>query len=86
MAFLRGKIVSGSSRITGSFEVSGSFTVNSSGNVDEFFLIKSGSDTILKVNNDGLMQFKVYEDNYNPTAKGGAILFTSSSVYLGLDN
>jgi hypothetical protein len=86
MAFLRGQIVSGSSVFTGSNIITGSLTIEADPAASDFFIIKSGSAELLKANNDGVIQFHVFEDSYTPSASLGSIFFHSSSAYLGLDD
>lgn len=86
MAFLRGQVVSGSSFYTGSSIISGSLTIEANPAASDFFIIKSGSAELLKANEDGVMQFHVFEDSYTPPVSLGSIFFHSSSAYLGLDD
>jgi hypothetical protein len=85
MAYLRGQVVSGSSFYTGSQTISGSLVVEADPAVSDFFIIKSGSAELLKANDDGVIQFHVFEDSYTPPVSLGAIYFHSSSAYVGLE-
>jgi hypothetical protein len=59
--------------------------VNATGSVPHFFLITSGSKNVFKINNEGTVENKVFENGYVPTAQYGGMYFTSQSVYVGLD-
>ena len=86
MAFLRGQVVSGSSTLSGSQYISGSIVIDKDPTISsDFFIIKSGSAELLKANNDGIMQFHIFEDEYTPPVSLGGVFFHSSSMYIGLD-
>lgn len=84
MAYLKGQVVSGSSSTRGSHLITGSLEISQSGSGD-ILLIKSGSIDSLKVNESGILQFHIFEDEYNPPATLGGIFFHSSSMYIGLE-
>lgn len=84
MAYLKGQVVSGNSYIEGSKSISGSLEISQSGSGD-ILLIKNDSYDILKVNESGILQFHIFEDEYTPPVKLGGIFFHSSSFYVGLE-
>ena len=77
-------IVSASSTIF-SLSNSGSITVNATGSVPHFFLITSGSKNVFQVNQQGVVENKVFEGGIIPDAVYGAIYFSSQSVFVALD-
>ena len=86
MAFLRGQVISGSSSISGSKQISGSIVIDKDPTVSsDFFIIRSGSAEVFKANNNGIMQFHIFEDEYTPPVSLGGIYFHSSSMYIGLE-
>ena len=84
MAYLKGQVVSGSSSTIGSHLITGSLEISQSGSGD-ILLIKNDSYDILKVNESGILQFHIFEDEYTPPVKHGGIFFHSSSFYVGLE-
>tara|TARA_B110000027_G_scaffold122147_1_gene136891 strand:- start:181 stop:444 length:264 start_codon:yes stop_codon:yes gene_type:complete len=84
MAYLKGQVIKGNSSIEGSKSISGSLEINQKGSGD-ILLIKNDSYDILKVNESGILQFHIFEDEYNPPATLGGIFFHSSSMYIGLE-
>lgn len=66
-------------------EVTGSLNVL--GNVDDVFIIKSINKTqnLLSVSSSGIVKFFVQPTNPTGSAEYGAVYFTSSSLFLGLD-
>lgn len=86
MAFLRGQVIAGSSTLSGSQQISGSIIIDKDPQVSsDFFIIRSGSDEVLKANNDGIIQFHVFEDSYTPPIALGGVFFHSSSMFIGLE-
>ena len=77
-------IISASSTLF-SLSNSGSATINATGSVPHFFLITSGSKNVFKINNEGVVENKVFESDYVPIAEYGGMYFTSQSMYIGLD-
>jgi hypothetical protein len=75
----------GSAIITGSLTVTGSNEFITEEGGYDFFLIKSGSITNLKFNNEGIAQFHAYENEFNPSPILGGLYFTSESLYIGLE-
>tara|TARA_B110000208_G_scaffold189017_1_gene249771 strand:- start:1952 stop:2215 length:264 start_codon:yes stop_codon:yes gene_type:complete len=84
MAYLKGQVVKGNSSVEGSKILKGSLEINQRGSGD-ILLIKNDSYDILKVNESGILQFHIFEDEYNPPATLGGIFFHSSSMYIGLE-
>ena len=84
MAYLKGQVVKGNSSVEGSKTLKGSLEINQIGSGD-ILLIKNDSYDILKVNESGILQFHIFEDEYNPPATLGGIFFHSSSMYIGLE-
>ena len=83
-------IQSGSSKLftidhTGSVNMSGSLTLNATGSIPYFFLIKSGSKSVFQINQQGVVENKVFEGGIIPNAVYGAMYFSSQSVFVALD-
>lgn len=72
-------------RLEGISEITGSLTVNSNSSIEDSFIIKSGSTSVFKINNEGIVEFFAFENNYVPTPKLGGLYFTSSSLWVGLE-
>ena len=72
-------------RLEGISEITGSLTVNSNSSIEDSFIIKSGSTPVFKINNEGIVEFFAFENNYVPTPKLGGLYFTSSSLWVGLE-
>ena len=73
----------GSADITGSLQVTGSSTFAAQVGGTDFFIIKSGSVNPVKFNGEGIMQFA--NTNFEPTAVGGGIYYSSSQWFLGVE-
>tara|TARA_B110000285_G_scaffold205427_1_gene243193 strand:+ start:442 stop:696 length:255 start_codon:yes stop_codon:yes gene_type:complete len=84
MAYLKGQVVSGSSSTMGSHLITGSLEICKSGS-GNILLIKNDSYDILKINEIGILQFHIFEDEYTPPVSLGGIFFHSSSMYIGLE-
>tara|TARA_B110000902_G_scaffold47679_1_gene54191 strand:- start:91 stop:354 length:264 start_codon:yes stop_codon:yes gene_type:complete len=84
MAYLKGQVVKGNSTVEGSKILKGSLEISQSGSGD-ILLIKNDSYDILKVNESGILQFHIFEDEHTPPATLGGIFFHSSSMYIGLE-
>ena len=77
-------IISGSLELSGSLSVTGSFGLTSTAN--DIFLIKNATGrTVLAVSQSGVVVFTTQSADLTGTAPNGAIYFTSSSFYVGLD-
>lgn len=70
-----------------SFSISnqGSTTLNVTGSVPHFFLISSGSREVFQVNEEGVVQTKVFEPGETPIPQYGGLYFTSQSFFVGLE-
>jgi len=76
--------ITGSSNITGSLLVTGSLFVTSTS--DNIFLVKNQNNTpVLTVSQSGVIVLSTQSIELTGTAPNGAIYFTSSSLFIGLD-
>jgi hypothetical protein len=66
-----------------SYVDSGVFTLVSTGSVSHIFLIQDATGSALKVNGEGVTQFKVFGGSA-PTPVTGGIYFTSTDMYIGI--
>lgn len=73
----------GSAQITGSLGVTGSTEILKGEGDDNFFLIKSGSFSSLKFNNNGVAIFGDYTTL--PTAVEGGFAYSASNFYAGIE-
>ena len=71
---------------SGNINYSGSIEVNTSNATDDFFLIKSGSLSSLKVNNEGVLQLGAF--SFTPTAVKGGLYYDNDDdeFYAGKQN
>ena len=77
-------VITGSSAISGSLSVTGSLFVSSTN--DSIFLIRNNSNTaVLTVSQSGVVIFSTQSSELTGQAPNGAIYFTSSSFYVGID-
>ena len=74
----------GSARITGSLGVTGSMSVNTtSNNINDIFLVKSGSIDLFKVSSSGAVVFGDLELTPEPVI--GGMFYSSSFFYVGIE-
>jgi len=66
-----------------SYVDSGVFTLVSTGSVSHIFLIQDATGSALKVNGEGVTEFKVFSGSA-PTPVSGGIYFTSTDMYIGI--
>lgn len=66
-----------------SYVDSGVFTLVSTGSVSHIFLIQDVTGSALKVNGEGVTEFKVFNGSA-PTPVSGGIYFTSTDMYIGI--
>ena len=66
-----------------SFVDNASFTIVSTGSVSHIFLIQDATGSALKVNNEGVTEFKVFNGSA-PTPVSGGIYFTPTDMYIGI--
>ena len=73
----------GSAQITGSLGVTGSAVITKGEKDTDFFIIRSGSFTPLKFNNQGVAVFGDF--NSLPTAVIGGVVYSGSNFYAGIE-
>jgi hypothetical protein len=66
-----------------SYVDSGVFTLVSTGSVSHIFLIQDATGSALKVNGEGVTEFKMFTGSA-PTPVTGGIYFTPTDMYIGI--